>query len=205
MPVDAATLADTIVAALHERGWCHLPAFLPPALVAALHADLLAQRDAFAPAAVGRAGERQQLPQQRSDSTLWLNGGSAPQREFLDLLDGIREVLNRDLFLGLNDYEAHYAHYAPGQFYRRHYDAFRERASNGLPQRVLSSVFYLNEEWPAQAGGELLLWQGRDEVARIAPQAGTAAFFLSAEFPHEVLPAAVDRYSIAGWFRNRGL
>jgi SM-20-related protein len=25
--------------------------------------------------------------------------------------------------------------------------------------------------------------------------------FLSEEFPHEVLPTATDRYSIAGWFR----
>lgn len=28
--------------------------------------------------------------------------------------------------------------------------------------------------------------------------------FLSEEFPHEVLPASRERYSIAGWFRVNG-
>lgn len=203
--MDSFAHTDTIAAALSARGWCHLPAFLAPDLVAALRADLLEQREHFAPAAVGRAAERQQLPQQRSDSTLWLSGDSAAQREFLAVLDGVRQALNRQLFLGLMDYEAHYAHYAAGQFYSRHYDAFRERSAAGLPQRVVSSVVYLNDEWCADNGGELVLGHEQSEVARIAPLGGSAVFFLSAEFPHEVLPANADRFSIAGWFRNRGL
>ncbi|WP_335340025.1 2OG-Fe(II) oxygenase [Sedimenticola selenatireducens] len=35
-------------------------------------------------------------------------------------------------------------------------------------------------------------------------QAGELAVFLSEEFPHEVLAADRDRYSVAGWFRVNG-
>jgi SM-20-related protein len=36
---------------------------------------------------------------------------------------------------------------------------------------------------------------------KVLPSFGTIVVFLSEEFPHEVLPAKRDRYSIAGWFR----
>lgn len=209
--MDSLTSIDTVVAALHSAGWCHCPAFLAPELVANLRADLLAQRTSFSVASVGRATARQQVLEQRSDSTLWLNGAGAAQREFLAQMDSLRQQLNRQLFLGLADYEAHYAHYAAGQFYRRHVDAFRQgdarlRAADGAPQRIVSSVFYLNDDWQVTDGGELVLWHEQEqETLQIAPLSGSAVFFLSAEFPHEVLPSARDRYSIAGWFRNRGV
>jgi SM-20-related protein len=38
----------------------------------------------------------------------------------------------------------------------------------------------------------------------VQPLHGTVVVFLSEEFPHEVLPASRDRYSIAGWFRVNG-
>jgi len=38
-------------------------------------------------------------------------------------------------------------------------------------------------------------------IASITPSLGTIVVFLSEEFPHEVLPAKSDRYSITGWFR----
>lgn len=214
--MDSLTSIDAIVAALHSEGWCHCPAFLAPELVESLRSDLLAQRDQFAVASVGRANERQQLLEQRSDSTLWLNGASAAQCEFLAQMDDLRQQLNRQLFLGLADYEAHYAHYAVGQFYRRHLDAFRLgderlRAADNAPQRIVSSVVYLNDAWQGGDGGELVLWRDKDreqgreqEALKIAPLSGSAVFFLSTEFPHEVLPVARDRYSIAGWFRTRG-
>ncbi|HEY8085443.1 MAG TPA: 2OG-Fe(II) oxygenase [Methylophilaceae bacterium] len=38
----------------------------------------------------------------------------------------------------------------------------------------------------------------------ISPQGGTLVVFFSDQFWHEVLPAKRDRFSIAGWFKNRG-
>ncbi|MDB6062688.1 MAG: hypothetical protein JWM78_2791 [Verrucomicrobiaceae bacterium] len=201
-----------IAAALRDSGWCHLPSLIAEDTVAALRADLLGKHSSLRPAAVGRAAQRQQMPQQRSDSTLWLDGVSPVQRGFLDMLDTLRQALNRQLFLGLTDCEAHYAHYAPGQFYRRHVDTFQTKdrsapaENEATQQRVVSAVFYLNDNWNEADGGELLLVDAdaEQEIARLAPVGGSAVFFLSAEFPHEVLAAKADRYSIAAWFRNRG-
>lgn len=189
---------DLIASQLRSAGWCLVPAAWPPELVAALRADLLARRDAFAPAGVGRGGER--VTAVRRDCTHWLDGGSAPQRELLAEMERLRLGLNRELLLGLFDFEAHYALYPPGGYYRRHFDAFRGSAS-----RILSTAHYLNEGWQPGDGGELVLWDAADrEVARLAPHAGAALFFLSEEFPHEVLPAQRERLSIAGWFRVNG-
>jgi len=200
---------DTIATALRGDGWLVLPDFLTAAQRDALLADCKQRRSEFVEAAIGRGGARRQASDQRSDATLWLRdsdtaAGTAPHN-FLQAMDDLRRELNQRLYLGLRDYEAHYAHYAPSAFYRRHRDAFAPtRANAAAPQRILSSVFYLNT---SARGGELVLFSpenSRDEceLARVAPVAGTAVFFLSAEFPHEVLPAQSDRYSIAGWFRG---
>ena len=38
----------------------------------------------------------------------------------------------------------------------------------------------------------------------VLSEAGTLVVFLSADVPHEVLPATRDRLSLTGWFRRRG-
>jgi len=200
---------SALVDALRSEGWYHCPSFLNIDMVAALRADIAAQREQFAAAAVGRAQQRRQQTAVRADATLWLNAGSVAQHAFLAIMEDLRLALNRHLYLGLFDYEAHYSHYAAGAFYRRHLDVFNldgvDAAGARGPRRVLSTVCYLNDDWRSEHGGELILWDSSDrELARIAPRAGSAVFFLSAELPHEVLPAAVDRYSIAGWFRSQG-
>ena len=204
LPPIIADHAEAIVAALQGFGWYHATDLLPLSIVAALRADLLEQRGKFTPAGVGPGTQRQQSGQ-RSDSTLWLSGHSDAQQIFLAVMEELRGILNRHLYLGLDDYEAHYAHYGPGQFYRRHVDAFHTRGRSGLPRRVVSTVCYLNEDWSAQHGGELLVWPHADggDAVRIAPRGGGVVIFLSSQCPHEVLPTSADRYSIAGWFRTR--
>jgi SM-20-related protein len=98
----------------------------------------------------------------------------------------------------LFSFESHFAHYAPGDYYKRHYDAFKGEAN-----RILSIVTYLNPGWMQSDGGELVIYrddQDREGI-RVVPLHGTIVVFLSALFPHEVLPAERDRYSVAGWFR----
>jgi len=121
---------------------------------------------------------------------------------YLRWMDSLREALNRELFLGLCEFEAHYAHYPAGAFYRRHVD--RHRDSNA---RVVSAVFYLNPDWPAEAGGEFVMYarDGVQERYRQRPEGGTLVLFMSDDMPHEVLPATQPRWSIAGWFRTRSL
>ncbi|MFT3928897.1 MAG: 2OG-Fe(II) oxygenase [Spongiibacteraceae bacterium] len=203
--LDFTATIDTIAESLRGDGWLVLPEFLPLPWCEVLLADCLARRAEFASAAIGRGNQRQHVSEQRRDATLWLSEAAPVQRDYLAAMDELRAEINRRLFLGLRDYEAHYAHYAPGAFYRRHRDAFAQTQANavasgshGAPQRILTTVAYLN----ASVGGELVIYRDEHEIARVTPAAGTAVFFLSAEFPHEVLPAQSDRYSISGWFRN---
>jgi SM-20-related protein len=130
----------------------------------------------------------------------WLDTAqtAAAVHDYLDWIEQLRLGLNRRLFLGLFDYECHYAYYAAGTFYKKHRDVFK-----GGGNRVVSSVLYLNPHWTPQDGGELLLYarDGNTLIESVAPQYGRMILFLSEQFPHEVATTRCPRYSLAGWFR----
>ena len=189
---------DKIADALADNGFIILDAALPESVAQGLLA-LIKNREAnFKRAGIGRANDYQLDDSIRGDAIQWLEPGEPVIDEFLAEMDQLRLAMNERLFLGLFDYEAHFASYAPGAFYKKHRDAFR-----GNPGRKLSSVFYLNPDWDLAAGGELVLYDeaGEHELVRVAPEYGRLILFLSEDFPHEVLPATRARHSIAGWFR----
>lgn len=134
----------------------------------------------------------------RSDKILWLNEDNGAQSEFLAFSDGLREYLNRELFIGLTYFESHFALYDKGDFYETHYDAFKNSTN-----RVVTIVYYLNNGWNEKTdGGELVIYDDDGSfVDRVIPHADTMVVFMSERFPHEVLKAKRKRYSIAGWFR----
>ena len=133
----------------------------------------------------------------RSDKTRWLDEDQAVQSEYLSFAYGLQEYLNRTLFLVLTYYEAHFALYENGAYYEKHFDAFKDTRN-----RVVTTVFYLNENWQDGDGGELIMYDVEDrQLAIVEPKMGTLVVFMSEEFPHEVLPAIKNRHSIAGWFR----
>lgn len=195
---------DAIADDLHAQGWSLRPNFLTAAQVAALRGAVSVD-DGFAPAGVGRGDGLQRDDSIRGDRIRWLDVEHGAERDYLALMDRLRLHLNQHLQLGLFDYEAHFARYAAGDFYRRHVDAFRQASVDNKPRRVLTSVVYLNSQWVSADGGELVVWDhAGNQVLRVEPRAGAAIFFMSEEFPHEVLPARSERLSIAGWFRRRG-
>lgn len=196
----AETWLDQAADALAQAGWWYGDQAVPEHLLAELREDMqtLIEADALERAGVGRETDFHIDRTVRRDRILWLNGQRPAPARFLSLAEHVRRELNRRLFLGLFEYEAHYAHYPPGAFYRRHVDSFR-----GAANRILSTVTYLNTDWQPGDGGELVLYadEGDEVLARIAPKAGRLVIFLSEELPHEVLPARRDRFSIAGWYR----
>lgn len=193
-------LFDAIADGLRNRGYIVLPQALPTALVDKLFLhfrDLEAEQ--FSYAGVGKQDDYQVNRFIRTDAIAWLDNSTVVGQQYLDWMERLRLELNRRLYLGLFDFESHYAWYAEGAFYKKHHDAFR-----GQTTRIVSTVLYLNPTWTPEDGGELLLYSPENEdtvIERIAPQYGKLVLFLSEEFPHEVLPVNSARYSIAGWFR----
>lgn len=184
---------------LQAQGYSIRLGALPEALTSALllHQHAMAE-EKFTHAGIGRGDEYLKNTFVRTDEICWITGNTDAGSQWLDWASSLQRFLNRRLFLGLFSFESHFAHYKPGDYYKRHYDAFR-----GDANRVLSVVAYLNSGWTNVDGGKLVLYRDDHdkEGVNVVPLLGTVVVFLSEEFPHEVLPANRDRYSIAGWFR----
>lgn len=193
-------LMNTLAESLSKQGYCILPNLLSLSLSFDLYRRVvrLEEHNALKQAGIGREFQFQVNNSVRLDETRWLSPDHAIDAAYLAAMSHLRLELNKRLFLGLFDYEAHYAHYGPGAFYKRHLDAFK-----GQSNRILTTVLYLNPDWRADDGGQLVLYHSVDNttLARVPPELGTFVLFLSEQFPHEVLPCKQDRYSVSGWFR----
>lgn len=196
------TPLDSLIEQIAQQGYAIVDDLLPRSTACGLLTDLTdLDKALFRRAAIGRAAHSHVNDDIRTDRIFWLESGSEHAALYLAAMDELRTALNRALFLGLFDYECHWAYYPPGAFYRRHIDAFR-----GSSNRRLSTVLYLNANWQSGDGGELVLYHPvtGEFVVSVAPRLGTMAVFLSEEFPHEVLPARMPRFSVTGWFHVNG-
>ena len=192
---------DAVAEQLRVHGFATAEQALPPDLLARLdRACHDSDEFPFVPAGMGRVGSRQPDAAVRGDVILWLEHAKEVDRAYLSLMETLRLALNERLYLGLANYQGHYAIYGSGTHYDKHRDSL-----TGQRNRLLSSVVYLNGAWAPADGGELLLYRADEPavVARILPQPGLLVLFLSEEFPHEVLAATRARHSIAGWFSGR--
>jgi len=193
-----------IARGLTVADWVCCPDFLTADRIVALRHEAagLHERGAFRAAGIGHYAERRE--DVRGDEILWLDESTAaPEaaRLFRDEFAMLRAAINAETYLGLDEFEGHYAVYPAGAAYARHLDRFREEN-----RRVVSLALYLNETWGPEDAGELCLYGSADAVApmaSIAPQAGTLVCFLSERVPHEVMAARRVRFSLTGWFRRR--
>jgi len=197
-PVDG-DVFSSITNAIHHQGYIILNDVFPLAQLQIMFMDIKAtDSEQFHEAGIGREQEHQLNQFVRRDRIFWLPENHQPALAYLQWTEQLRQRLNRDLFLGLFDYECHYAHYQKGGFYKKHYDSFM-----GSTNRRLTTILYLNPAWQPLDGGELLLYSNDNEslLETVMPCFGTMVVFLSEEFPHEVLTANRSRYSLTGWFR----
>jgi SM-20-related protein len=198
----AAVDVDEIAGGLRTNGFVTLENALPPALLVSLDAGCHdSDASPFAASGMGRGAGRNADAAVRGDTISWLDHAKEADHLYLNVMESLRCALNERLYLGLLDYECHYAIYGVGARYARHLDALAGRTN-----RLLSTVVYLDSAWVPADGGELVLYRGSDTLpaARILPQPGLMVLFLSEAFPHEVLTATRSRHSIAGWFSGRG-
>ena len=192
-------LYEKISDALVNDGYLVIDEALPTTLLQKL-LQLATEESLYKKAGISQTKKLHIDSTKRRDKILWLDEDGGAQSEYLEFMQGLQNYLNRSLYLGLNEYESHFALYEVGDFYEKHVDAFQNSKN-----RCVTTVLYLNEEWSTPDGGELLLYSEEDVlIQRVLPKGGRLLLFLSERFPHEVLPTKRSRYSIAGWFRVDG-
>ena len=195
---------ESIIDGILTDGYGVMDNFLSPDEVAALGACLRNRRKAgqFRSAGIGN----QQVTVEttiRGDEILWLDETTAISGEaaFLERIGQFVQYVNQTCYLGLQEYEFHYALYPTGTFYKRHLDRFRSDS-----RRKLSVVCYLNADWQEADGGQLALYlpeaDGSERRVTVAPAGGRLVCFDSGQLEHEVLPATRERMSLTGWLKT---
>ena len=186
---------------LAEYGWSLQKRSLPDDLIQALihEGHRRAAEGLLNPAGIGRADALAVDQHIRGDHIQWLERGQATCTDaYLQHMDSLRLALNQAFFLGLEDFECHFALYPTGTFYKTHLDRFRDD-----DRRTVTAVTYLNPDWTPAQGGVMRLYLPDGTVQDIAPLAGHLAVFMSADIPHEVQPTQAERMALTGWFRRR--
>lgn len=176
------------------------PAFLTAALSAGLRQNILQlqHQELMTAAGIGNQPVKEAGQQMRGDKIYWLDKGheNVFENEFILQVEDFIVHLNRTCYAGINAYEFHYALYEEGSFYKRHKDQFKNDSN-----RKYSLIVYLNENWLAEDGGQLMIY-GNETVQQILPQDQTAVLFKSDETEHEVMKASRSRMSITGWLKR---
>lgn len=192
---------EGIIADLISKGFSIIDNFFAADLLENLKLELaeLREQEVLRKAKIGREETKQLATSIRADLTYWLTGKTAAEKEYLTIMEEFRIKLNEALFLGLFYYEAQFAFYPLGAFYKKHFDSFK-----GEKNRMISMVTYLNHNWQIEQGGLLKLYDEQEqELQSVLPEFGRMIVFLSEDMLHEVTITNRERESIAGWFRCR--
>ena len=133
----------------------------------------------------------------RQDQIQWLS----PQdpypaiQTYFEVIDALRTGINQSFFLSLHDYEAHFAAYEKGGFYRKHRDQFRDTDA-----RQISCVYFLNDQWQSDAAGELVMYH--PTRTKVIEPIGNRFVCFRSHLLHEVLPTNALRLSLTGWIKK---
>ncbi len=188
---------ENLIESIIHRGWYTCPNFIDDEVCQKLIAQL--KQSELTAAHIGQGSKRALNQELRNDTICWFNDENLSefQQLYLSKIHRLMDVINRELFLGLKQFEGHFAHYRPSGFYKKHLDQFKSNQ-----ERLVSVITYLNSPL---VGGELRLYKKENPDEKeidISPCAGTLVCFLSNQIYHEVLPTENERYSITGWLRT---
>ncbi len=187
-------LSDPMLDAFANQGWIVLDDIFAATALLALQAEsgFIHYRDAQL-----TLGER--ISHIRGDKIRWINQDFLAGFYYLQSINELASVLNRNLFTGIRHSEAHYACYPIGFGYQWHSDN-----PVGRDERVISAVFYLNDDWTADDGGALEIVDHDGVHHTVMPVANRLIIFAS-DLQHQVQLAHRKRYSIATWMRRDSL
>ena len=194
-------MVEQILREIEQHGWSLRQQFLSKEELASISSYFDTHKGEFLPAKVGSQGGRVRKEEIRGDYTFWIDPLNPPieLQSLIKFLKNLRDAINKRFFLGLQEFECHLAYYPPGTFYKKHLDRFEKNSS-----RSLSFIFYLNQEWNDNDGGELVIYhQDGKVVETVNPRPGSFICFLSGDFPHEVKSALKERRSFTGWMHTK--
>lgn len=154
--------------------------------------------EAFKNAGIGHLDKLHIQENYRADKIKWINKQDClpATKAYMNTLEELMQETSRAFFLSLKDFESMYAIYPRASFYKKHKDQFEHQA-----HRIISLVLYLNEDWQADDGGQLVVYK-EDEKTIIEPIFNRLAIFKS-ELWHEVLPCQSERFSVTSWFKDQ--
>ena len=135
----------------------------------------------------------------RGDKIRWITKDFFAGFYYLHSINALANLFNQSLFAGIRHSEAHYACYPVGFGYQWHSDNPARRN-----ERVISAVFYLNDDWSESDGGALEIVDKHGIHHSVMPVANRLVIFDS-DLQHQVQIANRQRYSIATWMRRDGL
>lgn len=135
----------------------------------------------------------------RGDKIRWITKDFFAGFYYLQSINALAALFNQSLFAGIRHSEAHYACYPAGFGYLWHSDN-----PAGRDERVISAVFYLNDDWTTGDGGALEIVDNHGDHHNVMPVANRLILFNS-DLQHQVQIAHRQRYSIATWMRRDGL
>lgn len=186
-------LFEHIFTQLNEKGFAIIDELYPVSQLDYIRNECIINLQRFRQAEI----QNGRIDDIRSDHILWIDDHLPLAQQHSACLLHIAEQLNRAFYFGIYEVEAHFAHYHAGEFYKLHRD--NPHNKNG---RVISTVFYLHQDWQDGHGGELRLQDKHNEWHIIQPKPNRLAIFQS-DLLHEVLLSHQDRYSITAWLRQR--
>lgn len=195
---------DQICNELYAQGYCVIESFLSIEDFQSLKmsAQMMLANAQFRSAKIGRQFASMENANIRTDKIAWLDEveQNTAMDNYLSKINQLAQGLNQAFFLGLDHLEAHFAIYPPGSFYRKHVDQFK-----GTQDRRISCVYYLNDQWQEQDGGQLKLYNESNELLlNLLPTANRLIVFKS-DLAHEVCETHRSRFSITGWLKVRSL
>lgn len=176
--------------------------FLDEKLYQALRkqAQSLAENGLLRKAKIGQKQTKQRNEDIRTDEIFWLDERSdeVAIQSYLDTINDLAKNFNQSLFLNLQEFETHFAAYQPGTYYKKHVDQFAHNKS-----RKISFVYYLNDSWQQEYGGELKLYSADDQLIHSVSPIANRFICFNSELAHEVCTTYHTRYSITGWMKTR--
>lgn len=132
----------------------------------------------------------------RGDSIRWIDESCPVGSAYLGAIDELGRYFNATLYTGIRSSEAHYACYPSGFGYKWHSDN-----PKGRDERVISAVFYLNDNWTADNGGAITVVDKTGETIQLLPKLNRLVVFDS-NLLHQVEITNRTRFSIATWLRR---